>query len=171
MKTRQTYFQCCLKVRGVDDSVLFTLPVPVTLNFVKSYVFWLVVGEIAMMILCLVFLLVPFLILWFIKVDTDLILLVCEFFYSTTKRNTLAGKVVWITGASGGIGETLAYDLARRGCKLVLSGRRENALLTVKDKCVQTGRKCLPDYKVKLSTNRVFHAMCPLDAFHRIVTQ
>ncbi len=53
--------------------------------------------------------------------------------------STLSGKIVWITGASSGIGEYLAYDLARVGCKLVLSARREEELLRVKKQCLANG--------------------------------
>lgn len=44
-------------------------------------------------------------------------------------------KVVWITGASGGLGEALAYAFARQGSKLILSARREIELLRVKKNC------------------------------------
>lgn len=47
----------------------------------------------------------------------------------------LNGQVVWITGASSGIGEELAYQLSKQGCKLILSSRREKALTLVKSKC------------------------------------
>jgi dehydrogenase/reductase SDR family protein 7B len=47
----------------------------------------------------------------------------------------LAGKVVWITGASGGIGEGLALRAASRGARLVLSARRESELERVRSAC------------------------------------
>ena len=43
----------------------------------------------------------------------------------------LKNKTVWITGASSGIGEALAYQFAKEGAKLVLSARRENELQRV----------------------------------------
>ena len=46
---------------------------------------------------------------------------------------TLSGKVVWITGASGGIGEALAQRAAARGAKLILSARREAELERVRE--------------------------------------
>lgn len=44
-------------------------------------------------------------------------------------------KVVWITGASSGIGEALAYELNKNGTKLILSARRNMELERVKSNC------------------------------------
>ncbi|MDJ0735511.1 MAG: SDR family oxidoreductase [Nostocaceae cyanobacterium] len=43
-------------------------------------------------------------------------------------------KIVWITGASSGIGEALAYRFASEGAKLIISSRREQELQRVKEK-------------------------------------
>ncbi len=48
---------------------------------------------------------------------------------------TFDNKVVWITGASSGIGKHLALALSRYDCKLILSSRRSNALEMVKQQC------------------------------------
>nr|KAI8735351.1 dehydrogenase/reductase SDR family member 7-like; partial [Biomphalaria glabrata] len=58
---------------------------------------------------------------------------------------SLSGKVVWITGASSGIGEHIAYQLASVGCKLVLSARRKEELERVKQTCLMTNRGTLSD--------------------------
>lgn len=44
------------------------------------------------------------------------------------------GKVIWITGASSGIGAALAEAFAAQGALLVLSGRRTDALQSVADR-------------------------------------
>lgn len=44
-------------------------------------------------------------------------------------------RVVWITGASSGIGEALAEAFHRAGAKLILSARREDELRRVQAKC------------------------------------
>lgn len=56
---------------------------------------------------------------------------------------SFAGKVVWITGASAGIGAALATAFARGGARLVLSGRRMEALAAVAGRC-QTEALLLP---------------------------
>lgn len=48
---------------------------------------------------------------------------------------TFKDQVVWITGASSGIGEALAYQCAKEGSRIVLSARREKELQRVKSAC------------------------------------
>ena len=46
-----------------------------------------------------------------------------------------AGERVWVTGASGGLGEAVSLGYAARGAKLVLSARRKDELERVAKAC------------------------------------
>lgn len=48
---------------------------------------------------------------------------------------SFSGKTIWITGATSGIGEALAYAFAEAGAHLILSARREDKLHAVKAAC------------------------------------
>jgi len=50
-------------------------------------------------------------------------------------------KVVWVTGASSGIGASLAVLAAKNGAKVVLSARRKELLDDIRLKCVNAGAK------------------------------
>lgn len=47
----------------------------------------------------------------------------------------MKNKVVWITGASSGIGEALVYACNEQGAKLIISGRNRDELFRVKNNC------------------------------------
>lgn len=52
----------------------------------------------------------------------------------------LKNKVFWITGASSGIGKSLAIELSNHDVNLILSSRNKNALEEVKSKCKNTSK-------------------------------
>ena len=56
-----------------------------------------------------------------------------------SNQNSFAQKVVWITGASAGIGEAMAVAFAASGAKLVLSARNGVELERVKARCRKAG--------------------------------
>uniref|UniRef100_A0A8D0C0M0 Dehydrogenase/reductase 7 n=1 Tax=Salvator merianae TaxID=96440 RepID=A0A8D0C0M0_SALMN len=71
-----------------------------------------------------------------LRAEGDLTLLWAEW-RGKKPETELRGKVVWVTGASSGIGEELAFQLAKIGSLLALSARRENELERVKKKCIE----------------------------------
>ncbi|XP_035226377.1 dehydrogenase/reductase SDR family member 7-like [Stegodyphus dumicola] len=73
--------------------------------------------------------------LYVILADADMTLLYYHKFGS--RKELLWNQVVWITGASSGIGEYLAYSLIKRQAKLALSGVNIERLRKVKNKCIE----------------------------------
>lgn len=72
--------------------------------------------------------------------------------------STLSHKVIWITGASSGIGEALVYELAKKGARLILSSRRKEELERVKGNCpaaIQPNIRILPIDLSESSTLRL----------------
>lgn len=60
--------------------------------------------------------------------------------------SNIQGKVVIITGASSGIGEAAATELASKGAKVVLAARREKRLKSLQQEIEKNGGKAI--YKV-----------------------
>lgn len=101
------------------------------LNLFSTVLQWL--GPAALCVLLALLLLI-------LSSDCDLTL---RFYARWGRKPTVAlrAKVVWLTGASSGIGEHLAYTLAANGAKLVLSSRREKELQRVLQNC----KECSPE--------------------------
>ncbi|XP_012378392.1 dehydrogenase/reductase SDR family member 7 isoform X2 [Dasypus novemcinctus] len=74
----------------------------------------------------------------FLRADGDLTLLWAEW-QGRRPEWELTDMVVWVTGASSGIGEELAYQLSKLGVSLVLSARRVDELERVKRRCLENG--------------------------------
>lgn len=82
-------------------------------------------------------------------------------------------KIVWITGASSGIGEAVAYAFSKAGAKLIISARREDELNRVKNACANPANVMvltldLADHaSLKPKTDEVLAAMGKVDImFH-----
>ena len=60
--------------------------------------------------------------------------------------NSFEGKIVWITGASSGIGEALVYAFIRRGAYVIASSNEVSELEKVKSNCGELSDKvtCVP---------------------------
>jgi len=70
--------------------------------------------------------------------DADLSTLLWER-WGTSLDKGLKDKVVWVTGASTGIGAALAVEAARHGAIIVITARRGDLLEKVKEQCVAVG--------------------------------
>lgn len=51
---------------------------------------------------------------------------------------SFSNKVVWVTGASSGIGKALAIELSKQNAKLIISSRNLEALTLVKTECLNS---------------------------------
>ena len=76
----------------------------------------------------------------FISSDSDLLLFVLPYDKSQA-QNVFVEKVIWITGASSGIGASLARDSSVAGANVVISARRTAELESVAIACKELGAK------------------------------
>ncbi|KFO90686.1 Corticosteroid 11-beta-dehydrogenase isozyme 1, partial [Buceros rhinoceros silvestris] len=78
-----------------------------------------------------------------LKVFIPLLGLVLAYYFYSAPANfheeMLRGKRVIVTGASSGIGEQMAYHLARMEAHLLLTARREAKLQKVVERCLELG--------------------------------
>ena len=51
----------------------------------------------------------------------------------------MRGKVIWITGATGGLGKAMAMECASQGAELILTARRKSILEDVAKACKEAG--------------------------------
>lgn len=81
----------------------------------------------------------------------------------------LQNKVVWITGASSGIGEALVKLFSEKGAKIILSARREDELFRVKNEALlgETESLILP-FDLIDSSNAHNLAIKAIEKFGRI---
>lgn len=78
--------------------------------------------------------------------------------------------IVWITGASLGIGEACALEYASRGAKLILTSRSESKLASVSKRCLEKGAKdvCVLPYDLENQSGIDALSQAAWDAFGKI---
>lgn len=81
---------------------------------------------------------------------------------------SITGRVVWITGASSGIGAAMAYAFAGMGAKLVLSARKTERLQEVKARCPYPDRHLILPLDLDDSSAFPEKVQSVLDAMGRI---
>lgn len=69
----------------------------------------------------------------------------------------LKDKIIWITGASGGIGKEMAIQMAKAGAKIILTARSVDKLNAVKDSLAGNGHLVYPMDLLK--TNEIPNAV------------
>jgi len=63
-------------------------------------------------------------------------------------KTNIKKLTIWITGASSGIGEALAISFAKRGARIILSGRDEAKLQAVKKRCKNSKKHIIVPFDI-----------------------
>ena len=116
--------------------------------------------------LILILVIILLTVLFFTKCDGDLTLMFYEHFFGH-KLKDLKDQVVWITGASSGIGAGCALDFAGFGAKLVLSARSVDKLQDVKQRCLKNSG--LRDEDILVLEMDMTDLDSHLDMFNKVV--
>jgi len=82
----------------------------------------------------------------------------------------LKGKVVWITGASSGIGRELAKVLAQNGVRLVLSARNVRELESTKQECLSLAQGALRTEDILVLPLDMLKFAFHQDSFNRVIS-
>lgn len=80
----------------------------------------------------------------------------------------LHNKIIWITGASSGIGKSLAINLSKYNCKLILSARRTALLEVVKSQCQEPENVVVLPLDLEKITSMQAVTIRAIDAFGRV---
>jgi short-subunit dehydrogenase len=75
------------------------------------------------------------------------------------RGNNYRNEIVWIVGASSGIGRALAHELASRGATLALSARRGDALEALKNELGEQHKVFMLDVADPVTTGRTAQAI------------
>ena len=74
-------------------------------------------------------------------------------------------KVAWVTGASSGLGEAIALELAKHHAQLILTARREDELQRVKNNCA----KFIPAENILVLPADLSHLSDPLSLTNKVI--
>jgi short-subunit dehydrogenase len=74
-------------------------------------------------------------------------------------KHDLSQSVIWLTGASSGIGAALAKQLSHTGCQLIISARRKEALEAVAAECANHPTIIPLDVTDKTATKQVIQTI------------
>ena len=78
------------------------------------------------------------------------------------------GQVIWITGASSGIGASLARELTKKGARVILSARRVKELEDVASSCIGPYKPFVLPLDVTNMEAQVYALATIMDKYQRI---
>lgn len=90
------------------------------------------------------------------------------------RKNALRGQCVWVTGATQGLGEAVAYACAGLGARVVVSGRTSEKCKRVAEECERRGADgahtvtfdvCAPRSELKRAVDEVYETVGSVDVF------